>query len=93
MAGSTLFLLPQRLPAPPHRLGEWLRPGDQLLLLEDGVYNPALSLPEGVNGFSLAADCKARGVESAWATLDDAAFVEFAANADRVVTLTPSLLA
>ena len=93
MAGSTLFLLPLRLTAPPRRLGEWLRPGDQLLLLEDGVYNPALPLPKDVNGFALAADCKARGVESPWPTLDDAAFVEFAANADRVVTLTPNLLA
>jgi sulfur relay protein TusB/DsrH len=93
MASSTLFLLPLRLPAPPRRLEAWLQPGDQLLLLEDGVYNLALSLPEGVKGFALAADCTARGVESAWATLDDAAFVALAANVDRVVTLTPSLLA
>lgn len=93
MAGSTLFLLPLRLSAPPRRLGEWLRPGDQLLLLEDGVYNLALSLPEGVKGFALAADCTARGVESPWPPLNDAAFVELAASADRVVTLTPSLLA
>ena len=93
MASSTLFLLAQRLTAPAQRLGEWLRPGDRLLLLEDGVYNLALSLPEGVNGFALAADCQARGVESPWPTLDDAAFVALAATADRVVTLTPSLLA
>ena len=93
MGGSTLFLLPLRLPAPPRRLGEWLRPGDQLLLLEDGVYNLGLSLPEGVKGFSLAADCKARGVKSPWPLLDDTAFVELAARAERVVTLTPSLLA
>lgn len=92
MAGSTLFLLPLRLPASPRRLEEWLRPGDQLLLLEDGIYNLALSLPEGVKGFALAADCTARGVESPWATLDDSAFVEAAARADRIVTLTPSLL-
>jgi len=93
MASSTLFLLPQRLPAPARRLEAWLCPGDQLLVLEDGVYNLALSLPEGVNGFALAADCAARGVESPWPTLDDAAFVALAATADRVVTLTPSLLA
>ena len=93
MASSTLFLLPQRLPAPARRLEAWLRPGDQLLLLEDGVYNLALSLPEGVKGFALAADCTARGVESPWPTVNDAAFVELAASADRVVTLTPSLLA
>ena len=48
MASSTLFLLPQRLPAPARRLEAWLCPGDQLLVLEDGVYNLALSLPEGV---------------------------------------------
>ena len=93
MAGSTLFLLPLRLTAPSQRLGEWFRPGDQLLLLEDGVYNLALRPPEGVAGFALAADCKARGVESPWPMLDDAAFVEAAATADRVVTLTPGLLA
>ena len=93
MASSTLFLLAQRLTAPAHRLGVWLRPGDQLLLLEDGVYNLGLSLPEGVKGFSLAADCKARGVKSPWPLLDDTAFVELAARAERVVTLTPSLLA
>jgi sulfur relay protein TusB/DsrH len=93
MASSTLFLLAQRLTAPAHRLGEWLRPGDQLLLLEDGVYNLALLLPEGVNGFALEADCTARGVESPWPTVTDAAFVELAASAERVVTLTPSLLA
>ena len=93
MGGSTLFLLPLRLPAPPRRLGEWLRPGDQLLLLEDGVYNLALSLPEGGKGFALAPDCTARGVESPWPMLDDLAFVELAASADPVVTLTPSLLA
>jgi len=93
MGGSTLFLLPLRLPAPPRRLEAWLQPGDQLLLLEDGVYNLALLLPEGVNGFALEADCTARGVESPWPMLDDIAFVELAASADRVVTLTPSLLA
>lgn len=92
MAPSTLFLLSLRLPAPPRRLGAWLRPGDELLLLEDGVYNAALPLPEGVSGFALAADCEARGLASPWPTLDDAAFVEAAARADRIVTLTPSLL-
>lgn len=92
MRPSTLFLLPLRLTAPPQRLSEWLRSGDQLLLLEDGVYNLALPLPEGVRGFALAADCKARGVESPWPMLDDAAFLDAAASADRVVTLSPGLL-
>lgn len=92
MALETLFLLPHRV-RDGAALAERLAPGDGLLLLEDGVYNHTLAVPEGVACWALAADCQARGLSaSPFEALSDADFVAKVAEAARVVTLSRSLV-
>ncbi len=92
MALKTLFLLPHRV-RDGAALAERLEAGDGLLLLEEGVYNRALTVPQGVACWALEADCEVRGLNaSPFTALSDADFVSKVAQAARVVTLSRSLV-
>ena len=66
--------------------------GDALLLLQDGVWAVVaqnIELPPGVSGYALASDLARRGIvlpaSSAFSAVDDAGFVDLAANSMRQV--------